>query len=61
MCWTENDALRHDAIAHEVPQGDEQLARQGDDHLAGCYPRRWSHRLLNNYLSMDAVSSPLAS
>ena len=33
MCGTEDDALRHDAISHEVPQGDEQLARQGHDHL----------------------------
>ena len=28
MCGTEDDALRHDAISHEVPQGDEQLARR---------------------------------
>src|SRR5215510_45473 len=33
VCRTEDDTLGHDAIAHEVPQGDEQLARQGDDHL----------------------------
>src|SRR6516162_5853063 len=33
MCRTENDALGHHAIADEVPQGDEQLTRQGDDHL----------------------------
>jgi hypothetical protein len=33
MCRTEDDALRHDAIANEAPQGDEQLASQGDDHL----------------------------
>src|SRR5262249_3238103 len=33
MCRTEDDALWHDAVAHEVPQGDEQLAGQGDDHL----------------------------
>src|SRR5262245_64302985 len=31
--WTQDDTLGHDAIADEVPQGDEQLARQGDDHL----------------------------
>jgi len=33
VCRAEDDALGHDAFAHEVPQGDEQLARQGDDHL----------------------------
>jgi hypothetical protein len=33
VCGTEDDALGHDAVAHEVPQGDEQLAGQGDDHL----------------------------
>ena len=32
-CGTEDDALGHDAVADEVPQGDEKLARQGDDHL----------------------------
>src|SRR5262249_40501155 len=30
---TEGDALGHDAILDEVPQGDQQLARQGHDHL----------------------------
>src|SRR5215472_16707263 len=30
---TEEDALRHDAVADEVPERDEQLACQGDDHL----------------------------
>lgn len=33
MCGTDNDALWHHAIVHEVPQGDEKLARQGDDYL----------------------------
>src|SRR5215813_4630824 len=33
VCGTEGDPLRHDAVANEMPQGDEQLARQGDDHL----------------------------
>src|SRR3974390_3640613 len=33
MCGTEGDALGHHAIPHEVPQGYQQLARQGDDHL----------------------------
>src|SRR5262245_65303172 len=33
VCGTEDDALGHDAVAHEVPQGDEQLAGQGHDHL----------------------------
>ena len=33
MCGTEDDTLRHNAIADEVPQRDEQLARQGNDHL----------------------------
>src|SRR5262245_38031108 len=28
MCGTEDDALGHDTISHELPQGDEQLARQ---------------------------------
>ena len=27
-----DDAVRHHALAHEPPQGDQQLARQGDDH-----------------------------
>ena len=31
--WTQNDALRHHAIADEVPERDQQLARQGHDHL----------------------------
>src|SRR5262245_1055390 len=30
---TEDDTLGHDAVAHEVPQGDEKLARQGHNHL----------------------------
>src|SRR5512146_171993 len=33
VCRTQNDALGHDAIARESPQGDQQLASQGDDHL----------------------------
>src|SRR5262245_31752136 len=33
VCGTENDALGHHAIVHEAPQGDEELARQGDDQL----------------------------
>ena len=33
VCGTQDYALGHHAIAHEVPQGDEQLACQGDDHL----------------------------
>src|SRR5262249_25944519 len=33
VCGTEDDALGHHAIADKVPQGDEQLASQGDDHL----------------------------
>ena len=39
MCRTQDHAFGHDAIADEVPQGDEKLAGQGDDHLfaqAGC-------------------------
>ena len=36
MCGTEGDALGHHAIPHEVPQGYQQLARQGDDH---CFAR----------------------
>ena len=32
LCGTQNHA--YDAIANEVPQGDEELARQCDDHLA---------------------------
>src|SRR5215510_13146972 len=33
VCGTQDYALGHHAIAPEVPQGDEQLACQGDDHL----------------------------
>ena len=33
MCGAKDDALGHHAIPHQVPQGDEQLARQSDDHL----------------------------
>jgi hypothetical protein len=33
VCRTKDDALGQHAIAYEVPQGNEQLARQGDDHL----------------------------
>src|SRR5262245_2628162 len=33
MCGTEDDTLGRDAVSHEVPEGDEQLAREGDDHL----------------------------
>src|SRR5262245_31751031 len=33
MCGTKSDALGHHAIADEVPQGDQELAGQGDDHL----------------------------
>src|SRR6516225_8603063 len=33
VCRTKDDALGQHAIAHEVPQGDQQLARQGHDHL----------------------------
>src|SRR5262249_61348149 len=33
MCRTEDDALRYDAFANEAPEGDDQLALQGDDHL----------------------------
>jgi hypothetical protein len=39
VCGTEGDALGHHAIADEVPQGDQELARQSNDHLlaqAGC-------------------------
>src|SRR5262245_13360795 len=32
LCGTEDDALGHHAIAREVPQGDQKLARQGHDH-----------------------------
>src|SRR5262249_37413202 len=33
VCRTKDDALGQHAIAYEVPQGDQQLARQGHDHL----------------------------
>ena len=33
VCGTEGDTLGYHAIAHEVPQGDQELARQSDDHL----------------------------
>src|SRR3974390_1632322 len=33
VCWTQDDALGHHAIANLVPERDEQLARQGHDHL----------------------------
>ena len=28
----QNDAVRHHALSHEPPQGDQKLARQGHDH-----------------------------
>ena len=28
----QNDAVRHYALSHEPPQGDQKLARQGHDH-----------------------------
>jgi hypothetical protein len=33
MCGTKKNALGHRAIANEVPERDEKLARQGHDHL----------------------------
>ena len=33
VCGTECDALGHHAIPDEVPQSNQKLARQGDDHL----------------------------
>src|SRR6266436_182833 len=32
LCGTQNDAVRHHAVPHESPQGDQKLARQGHDH-----------------------------
>ena len=32
LCGTQNDAVRHHALPHEPPQGDQKLARQGHDH-----------------------------
>src|SRR5262249_61063161 len=32
LCRTQNDAVWHDALPHELPQGDQKLARQGHDH-----------------------------
>src|SRR5258708_12236724 len=32
LCRTKNDAVRDNALPHEPPQGDQQLARQGHDH-----------------------------
>ena len=32
LCRTQNDAVRHNALPHEPPQGDQKLARQGHDH-----------------------------
>src|SRR6201981_3202662 len=32
LCGTQNDAIWHHALAHEPPQGDQKLARQGHDH-----------------------------
>src|SRR5262245_21936661 len=33
LCGTEGNAVGHHAIAHEVPERDQELARQGHDHL----------------------------
>src|SRR5215831_11579269 len=33
VCRMQDHAVGHSAIADEVPQGDEELARQCDDHL----------------------------
>ena len=38
VCGTQGDALGHHAIADEVPQGDQELARQGHDHLLARAP-----------------------
>jgi len=32
LCRTQNDAVRHNALPHKPPQGDQKLARQGHDH-----------------------------
>jgi hypothetical protein len=32
LCRTQNDAVRDNALPHEPPQGDQKLARQGNDH-----------------------------
>src|SRR3974390_1180322 len=32
LCRTQNDAVWHHALPHELPQGDQKLARQGHDH-----------------------------
>src|SRR5262249_19821677 len=30
--WAQNYAIRHYALSHKPPQGNQQLARQGHDH-----------------------------
>ena len=47
VCGTEGDALGHHAIADEVPQGDQELAGQGDDHFLR-EPRAFSVRASNH-------------
>src|SRR5262245_60026188 len=32
LCRTQNDAVRYNALPHEPPQVDQQLACQGHDH-----------------------------
>src|SRR5712664_3560431 len=32
LCRPQNDAVRYDALPHETPQGDQELARQSHDH-----------------------------
>jgi len=32
LCRTQNDAVRDNALPHEPPQSDQELARQGHDH-----------------------------
>src|SRR5262245_27232379 len=55
MRGTQRDALGHHAIADEVPQGDQELAGQSDDHLlarttgilgSGCKPSSQGTALL---------------
>ena len=49
LCRTKNDAVRDNALPHEPPQGDQQLARQGHDHGLSV-PRAFSVRDRNHFV-----------
>jgi hypothetical protein len=61
VCGTEGDALGHHAIADEVPQGDQELARQSNDHLLaqrGAFSVRARNQLAQGALLLEIEETP---